>query len=242
MDLSQLPGFVETSSKSLLDFIHFLQNLIRAVEIMTTLPWKFTSTNTARHRTRRRYANTLIPSKPRIPGWKVSDFYAMNFNFLVKWDRMNVWFKIHSVSLSRKSDKWAKERRSLSRYSSQWSTSCSQLLIFFTPRLELCIPVDVPKAPLKSLTHSLLDIQEGNIMIGVDDDTIFKTFEQEEFAEPSLRKSTATVSSTQQDKLRFQTTPLTSFCAISVMLNMVRRLTLARSCRISIELLKLCLA
>jgi serine/threonine-protein kinase SRPK3 len=61
-------------------------------------------------------------------------------------------------------------------------------LIFFTPRLELCIPVDVPKAPLKSLTHSLLDIQEGNIMIGVDDDTIFKTFEQEEFAEPSLRK------------------------------------------------------
>jgi hypothetical protein len=38
MDLSQLPGFVETSSKSLLDFIHFLQNLIRAVEIMTTLP------------------------------------------------------------------------------------------------------------------------------------------------------------------------------------------------------------
>jgi hypothetical protein len=52
----------------------------------------------------------------------------------------------------------------------------------------LCIPVDFQKAPLKSLTHSLLDIQEGNIMIGVDDDTIFKNFVQEELAEPSLRK------------------------------------------------------
>jgi serine/threonine-protein kinase SRPK3 len=40
----------------------------------------------------------------------------------------------------------------------------------------LCIPVDFQKAPLKSLTHSLLDIQEGDIMIRV------------ELAEPSLRK------------------------------------------------------
>jgi serine/threonine-protein kinase SRPK3 len=44
------------------------------------------------------------------------------------------------------------------------------------------------KTPLKSFTHSLLDIQEGSIMIGVDDDTIFKTFVQEELAEPSLRE------------------------------------------------------
>jgi hypothetical protein len=38
MGLSQLPGFVEISSKSLLDFIDLVQNLIRVVEIMTTLP------------------------------------------------------------------------------------------------------------------------------------------------------------------------------------------------------------
>ncbi|KFZ09042.1 hypothetical protein V502_08986 [Pseudogymnoascus sp. VKM F-4520 (FW-2644)] len=32
------------------------------------------------------------------------------------------------------------------------------------------------------------DIQEGNIMLAINDDTIFKTFEQEEMDEPSLRK------------------------------------------------------
>ncbi|RFU34991.1 hypothetical protein B7463_g1352, partial [Scytalidium lignicola] len=32
------------------------------------------------------------------------------------------------------------------------------------------------------------DIQEDNIMLGMEDDTVFKEFEQEEWAEPSLRK------------------------------------------------------
>jgi serine/threonine-protein kinase SRPK3 len=38
------------------------------------------------------------------------------------------------------------------------------------------------------LTHLAIDIQEGNIMIGIEDDTIFKNFEEEEWAEPSPRK------------------------------------------------------
>ncbi|KAE9376111.1 putative CDK4/6 [Stipitochalara longipes BDJ] len=32
------------------------------------------------------------------------------------------------------------------------------------------------------------DVQEGNIMLGIEDDAIFKTFEEEESVEPSLRK------------------------------------------------------
>lgn len=38
MGLSQLPGFVETSGKFLLNFIHFIHNLIQAIEIINTLP------------------------------------------------------------------------------------------------------------------------------------------------------------------------------------------------------------
>lgn len=37
-------------------------------------------------------------------------------------------------------------------------------------------------------TNFSLDIQEGNIMLGIEDDAIFKTFEEEEWTEPSLRR------------------------------------------------------
>lgn len=45
-----------------------------------------------------------------------------------------------------------------------------------------------PLGPLCGLTVCGADIQEGNIMLAVKDDAIFKTFEQEEMDEPSLRK------------------------------------------------------
>jgi serine/threonine-protein kinase SRPK3 len=38
-------------------------------------------------------------------------------------------------------------------------------------------------------TYLDADIKEGNIMLGIEDDTIFKSFEEEEWAEPSLRKT-----------------------------------------------------
>ena len=37
-------------------------------------------------------------------------------------------------------------------------------------------------------TYISADIQEGNIMLGIEDDAIFKNFEEEEWTEPSLRK------------------------------------------------------
>lgn len=45
-----------------------------------------------------------------------------------------------------------------------------------------------PVEPLRGLTICGVDIQEGNIMLAVKEDIIFKTFEQEEMDEPSLRK------------------------------------------------------
>ncbi|OBT86023.1 hypothetical protein VE02_05536 [Pseudogymnoascus sp. 03VT05] len=45
-----------------------------------------------------------------------------------------------------------------------------------------------PVEPLRGLTVCGVDIQEGNIMLAVKEDTIFKTFEQEEMDEPNLRK------------------------------------------------------
>jgi serine/threonine-protein kinase SRPK3 len=40
----------------------------------------------------------------------------------------------------------------------------------------------------KYLYIFFVDIQEGNIMLGIEDDAIFQNFEQEELTEPSLRK------------------------------------------------------
>jgi hypothetical protein len=72
-------------------------------------------------------------------------------------------------------------------------------------------------------------------MLGIEDDTIFKDFEQEEWADPSLRKLMATASSMRQGRLISLIIHPTLCFVILEMLN------LGKSCLISTGLQKLCL-